>query len=178
MSEDKSYTAQFGSNSSGSIGNTIIDVRLSHTGVSKEMIADCQNIRLAYYDFEKTIKNELTALALENSGRAQAIKETNEKLLELFEQPIFSEEIPNRYYGKDDAYGRFKCWYRVTTSIGHFVIGWRKRVISIDWNDTVGTKTTQELFSKESVTKGDKLIHAWSMEKAKEYIETILGGAS
>jgi len=65
-------------------------------------------------------------------------------------------------------------WFEVTTRVGVFIIGWRKSVISIDWEGTVGTKNAEELFPTEDVTKNGKSIHAWSYAKAKEYVTTII----
>ena len=62
--------------------------------------------------------------------------------------------------------------------IGRFKIGWRKRAILLDWSETVGTKTSEELFKDEDVTKDTRMIHAWSLEHAKRYIESIVASAS
>ena len=93
------------------------------------------------------------------------------RLLGLFEGPIFAEEIPNGYCGPQCCFHR--KWFIVTTRIGHIKIGWRKRVISIDWERTLVTKTAEELFPKEEVTKRGRLIHAYGYEKAKEYIDRL-----
>jgi hypothetical protein len=65
----------------------------------------------------------------------------------------------------------------VTTNIGRVKIGWRKRVINIDWSDTVVKKKAEELFPEENVTKGGYdnhfYIHAWSYEDAKKYLDRI-----
>jgi hypothetical protein len=89
----------------------------------------------------------------------------------LFETPIFLRRIPNQYC-------HLPCclhipWAEVTTPIGLFTVGRRKRVISIDWSQTLVSQTAEELFPEEKVTKDGCLIHAWSHEKAKEYIQAI-----
>ena len=97
----------------------------------------------------------------------------NRKLVDdLFFSPIFVEEIGNGYC-KDWCCAHLP-WFIVTTEIGRFTIGWRKRVISIDWSETVGTKNPAELFSDEDVTKGTKSIHAWSVEDARRYVDSIM----
>ncbi|MCX6745383.1 MAG: hypothetical protein NTX82_07765 [Candidatus Parcubacteria bacterium] len=72
-------------------------------------------------------------------------------------------------------------WYFVDTSIGRFLIGWRKRVISISWeglhhynkfDKVLGTKLLK-LFTAEDVTKDEIGIHAWGKEKAIEYLSKI-----
>lgn len=106
----------------------------------------------------------------------EATKKEREDILALFgDRTIFVEEIPNGY---STQYGR--PWFVVTTRVGRIKIGWRKRVINIDWSETVGKVKAEELFKDETTTKGDSYdnyfyIHAWSYEKAKEYLDKILG---
>lgn len=101
-------------------------------------------------------------------------------LKELFAKagvgPIFAKEIPNEYCPK--ACCITKPWAVVTTSKGHFKIGWRKRVINIDWTDSVISASGEELFPEEDVTKSSKyeqkrLIHAWGWDKAVEYLKEL-----
>jgi hypothetical protein len=86
------------------------------------------------------------------------------------------EEIPNGYCN------RYCCahlpWYIVTTRLGRIKIGWRKSVINIDWAETQGTKTSEELFQSENVTKDTRGIHAWGYEKARAYVGAIITGVS
>lgn len=86
-------------------------------------------------------------------------------------EPIYLEEIPNRY--DSGPYSVNRPWYRVTTPVGHFVLGWRKRVIQIDWSETTVKSTAAELFPGEDVTKGDRMIHAWGYQKAAEYLKRL-----
>lgn len=96
----------------------------------------------------------------------------------LFDNPIYCKEIPNEYWGKDSGYGWSSPWLLATTTKGVIKIGWRKRVINIDWSQSDVTKTAEELFPNESVTKGSysnpRFIHAWGYDKAKEYLNKIL----
>lgn len=87
----------------------------------------------------------------------------------LFDQHIYVKEIPNGY-GERPLFP----WFEITTRQGIIVIGWRRRVISIDWSKSDIKATTDDLFRKEDVTKERRLIHAWSYEKAKEYLGKIL----
>lgn len=104
--------------------------------------------------------------------------EKNRKMIddifsEIISGFIFVEEIPNEYC--KDYCCEHLPWFIVTTSVGRFKIGWRKRVIEIDWSDTVeGTQFADHLFGDENVTMGNKYIHAWSIEDAKRYVEKVL----
>lgn len=109
-------------------------------------------------------------------GIESAAKE-KEDILKLFEgKNIFVEEIPNGYCSQPCC-----CnlpWFIVTTPIGHIKIGWRKRVINIDWTNTLQKKKGKELFPNEEVTmdnqwEENRYIHAWGYEKAKEYLDKI-----
>ena len=130
------------------------------------------DIRTATDKAQKMISDEIqAAIKAENPKTAQVIEE-NKKLTQLFPDPIYIEEIPNGYCS--DWCCRQIPWFIVTTVVGRIKIGWRKRVISIDWSSTRDTKNCDELFINEDVTKGFKFIHAWSLDDAKRYIETIL----
>lgn len=104
--------------------------------------------------------------------------------------PIFMEELPNKYQGEKDPYSKYDPWYVVTTPIGHIEIGWRKRVINIDWTRTVlrslrddkygeGPRVPRgdELFPKIAEenypTLGDHHVHAYGYEKATEYLKVL-----
>jgi hypothetical protein len=96
-----------------------------------------------------------------------------QSILSLFrDNKIFVDEIPNEYLG--GLRDKFFPWFIVTTSKGRIKIGWRKRVIEIDWSDSIISATAEDLFADEDVTKDKKLIHAWGYEKAQEYIDKLL----
>lgn len=108
-----------------------------------------------------------------------AVKKQREDAKNLFYQmfvkagftPIFMQEIPNEYWG--NAYYAWRYpWFIVTTTIGHIKIGSRKRVINIDWKDSIVKIKGTEL-SSDDVTRGDTYIHAWSDEKAVEYLKAL-----
>ncbi|HXC05521.1 MAG TPA: hypothetical protein VNZ86_12255 [Bacteroidia bacterium] len=136
---------------------------------------DDDRIYAACREAQDKVTNVLRAIALESDPKAQeARKKEREQLIGLFQEPVFVEEIPNGYCSQWCC--KHLPWFRVTTKVGVIVIGWRKRVISIDWSATFpyGTKTADELFPDEDVTKDTRGIHAWSIEKAKQYIDAIL----
>lgn len=52
-------------------------------------------------------------------------------------------------------------------------IGWRKRVINIDWSEYTSNPDLLAKFDGEDVTKWETGIHAWGKEKAIEYLTII-----
>lgn len=90
-------------------------------------------------------------------------------------QLIF-KPIPNEYCACDSC----PPWFIVTTPDGQIKIGWRKRVINIEWLEDY--KTFDEKFDSEDVTKGfgicgdERYIHAWGKEKCKEYLLRAMKG--
>lgn len=88
----------------------------------------------------------------------------------------YIEEIPNGYTPGDPCVVN-RPWLVVTTHKGRIVIGWRKRVIQIDWEQSKIKETADELFPGENVTKLGKSIHAWNYDRAKEYLAVLLKDA-
>jgi hypothetical protein len=84
---------------------------------------------------------------------------------------IYVERIPNGYCSK------WCCahipWLVVTTRFGRITVGWRKRVISIDWSQSDIKSMATEIFPNEDVTKEGQMIHAWGYKKAKQYINRL-----
>ena len=80
--------------------------------------------------------------------------------------PVAVYEVANGYWGKrEDA----PPWWLVLTKAGPVVIGWRKRVISINWADTgIRAKMTTD-----DVTSEMDFCHAWGYSKAVEYLRTL-----
>ncbi len=142
----------------------LLDVGRNLTSTDNNNIRECAE-KLSDLLSEETIK-------VDPRSKEEATKERQE-ILELFkDHAIFVEEIPNGY--SNGWYSKHLPWFVVTTKLGRITIGWRKRVINIDWEGSIINKTANELFPGEDVTKGNKCIHAWSYEKAKEYIDVLL----
>lgn len=86
-------------------------------------------------------------------------------------------EIKNEYYSSSG-----EPWWLVRTEFGLIKIGWRKRVINIDWTDT-GLVIDEESdgdyefhkrpISNDDTTKWESGIHAWGYAKAVEYITNL-----
>jgi len=130
-------------------------------------------IWIAANSAEKLIEKALCGAIKADNPDTIVQTENNRKLVDdVFSDAIFVEEIGNGYC--NDWCCEHLPWFIATTKVGRFAIGWRKRVVSIDWNETVGTKTSDELFKEEDVTKEHKLIHAWGVENAKLYVKKII----
>lgn len=111
--------------------------------------------------------------ALDPTNKEIADKE-REELLGLFgDRAIYVEDLPNGYCSSYCC--KHLPWFDVTTNKGRIKIGWRKRVIQIDWENSTIQEDARTLFPDEDVTRFDKVIHAWGTQKAKEYIDKLLG---
>jgi hypothetical protein len=80
-------------------------------------------------------------------------------------------KLANQYWG-DGAYAELAAqspWWLVQTPHGFIKLGWRKRVISIDWSDTPHRGEV----TSDNVTKSAVMVHAWSYAKAVEYLTQL-----
>lgn len=108
-------------------------------------------------------------------SREHLLDEYSKKFKELFENAGYRytilKGIPNEYCSCDHC----APWFIVNTEFGRIIIGWRKRVINIDWSkiDSEAVFNIINLFDGEDVTKGKTFIHAWGWEKAQEYLKII-----
>jgi hypothetical protein len=131
---------------------------------------DEHNLRRFVDNIVNSLHEETINLNPKSKERAE--KEKSEIVSLFGNRLIYVEEIENGY--DNSYYNKHLPWFIVTTNKGRIKIGWRKRVISIDWSDSIIEQDADTLFPGEDVTKYEKLIHAWSLEKAKEYIDKIL----
>lgn len=159
-------SGQFAGSKHGSLGIKIL------IDIPRELTEeDNNNLRRAVQSIYDSLMQETIKLDPESAKEA---KNDRKQILALFaDQIIYVEEIPNGYCS------RYCCkhlpWFMVTTKLGRIKIGWRKRVIEIDWSDSLIPSTANALFPEEDVTKAGKLIHAHGLDKAAEYIKTLLG---
>lgn len=72
--------------------------------------------------------------------------------------------IRNGYDGRPES-----PWWEVATTHGSFTIGWRKRVIEIDWTAC----GPQPPITRNMVTQSETMIHAWSYGDAVNYLSTL-----
>lgn len=119
------------------------------------------------------IYNEISAESIKLDPEAlERVAQERRDLIGLFDEPIFVEEMPNGYCG---AYCcRHRPWFVVTTKVGRIVIGWRKRVIEINWEQSVVKLQAMELFPNEDVTRYLRTVHAWSLTDARRYLMAIM----
>jgi len=81
-------------------------------------------------------------------------------------------EIANQYWPNVEHYAKIRAdnpWWLVKTKQGLIRIGWRKRVIEIDWSDTKVEATV----TKDAVTMSNTMVHAWSTEDALRYLKVL-----
>jgi hypothetical protein len=84
---------------------------------------------------------------------------------------IQAYEVENRYWPKAPNYDQIRReqpWWLVWTKHGPILIGWRKRVIQIEWPDLI--HKVKCIVTKDDVTKEETLVHAWTTWKAVEYL--------
>lgn len=79
-------------------------------------------------------------------------------------------ELANGYWPLAPDYDDVRePWWLYMTEIGPVQVGWRKRVIAITWD---ATPVRAEVTADE-VTKSDDGVHAYSVEKAVEYLRAL-----
>lgn len=96
-------------------------------------------------------------------GSASVLRDIEDKLSPNYTYPPLEERI------KTCLWPLRSPWWLVLTDFGPIEIGWRKRVISIDWSATNirGVVTTDE------TTKGLGHVHAWTMDAAVRYLTAL-----
>jgi hypothetical protein len=136
---------------------------------------ESERVRNALYHAEKLVSNAVQLeQVLSDKDKVNQAKADQQKLVEQFPEPIYVKEIPNGYWGDDHPAGVLNPWLLVTTRIGVFKVGFRKRVIELSWEDTDAKSVDgDEIFKDEGVTVEQSMVHAWSFEKLGEYIARI-----
>ncbi len=74
----------------------------------------------------------------------------------------------NLYWNSGNAHP----WWLVKTGRGIVRVGWRKRVLEIDWSDT----DVRCVVTDDQVTKGDDHVHAWKIDDAVRYLIRLRHG--
>lgn len=136
---------------------------------------DTNAVRNALSKAESLVKSAVCREMIIQSKAGQAETKANRSIPEsVFPGHVYIEEIPNEYCG--DWCCMHRPWFIVTTTRGKFKIGARKRVIQIEWDQIKDPPNAFELFEKEAVTKEANMIHAWSLDDAKLYVQAIMTG--
>ncbi len=178
------YQCLQGEEGHGHYGTLGIRILMAHKALDLHAPRDLDNetalekaLHHAGYEAVDKLKDAAMRIVIERDPKTrETVAAERAELLGLFPAPIYVETIPNGY---DSGWSQGHLpWFKVTTPVGRISIGWRRRVISIDWTETVGTKRAEELFAAEDVTKDTRLIHAWSVEKARAYIAAIIASAT
>lgn len=168
MFNDDEYEVAYHSESWGPSGSLGVKIMLV---IDRELTDNDRNAARKACDKIREALQEET-MALDPKTAINSAKERTD-IIGLFDGSIYVEEIPNEY---DNSWAyKHLPWFRVTTKIGHVKIGWRTRVIFIDWSETGVNKTAEEMFPHEDVSKYEREIHAWSLEDAKKYLTVIFG---
>ncbi len=93
-------------------------------------------------------------------------------LFELAGFDVIYVETVDSEYCKESCCYKFP-WVIVTTKKGRIKLGWRKRVMNLDWSDSDLDIDGEELFKGEKTTTGTNYIHCWGEEKAVEYLKKL-----
>lgn len=79
-------------------------------------------------------------------------------------------ELANMYWPDSPIYDDVrKPWWLVKTDIGLITFGRRKRVWSIDWSEC----KVRHIVTTDDVTKGIASVHAYTLDKAIEYMKAL-----
>ena len=95
-----------------------------------------------------------------------------------WKETMSCEVVTNEYCSEPGCCGH-RPWFMFTTPYGRIKIGWRKRVINIEFYDFKGVDY-YSLFAEENVTKGyfvknenNYYIHAWGKDEAWRYLSAV-----
>lgn len=79
-------------------------------------------------------------------------------------------ELANGYWPRSPDYDDVRDpWWLFQTEIGLVQIGWRKRVMHIQWDAC----EVRAVVTEDEVTKENYYVHAYSTEKAVEYLKAL-----
>lgn len=115
-------------------------------------------------------------LTAENPPFNEFPKDTAASLFTLANIPVRELiELPNNYWPKtieNHLLRNSSPWWLADTEFGLIEIGYRKRVMNIDWSRT----KARVVVTEDDVTKNKMMVHAYSIVKAVDYL-TVLSRA-
>ena len=145
-------------------------ITLNHRGIAWSFYDDGEGVHGFVYGFLADFIEQAQETEQEKDGTTF----TEERVRSLFSLSGFEVlgvwEIRNKYWPDHPRYDSVRSpWWLVKTSIGMIEIGWRKRVIQIDWSDT----DFNIIVTEDDVTKDIKYVHAYGYAKAVEYLTRL-----
>lgn len=165
---DLKYKEVYGSEHATKFGAVGVKILISTSvEVDKRIDSECCRSAEAISDaiLEKCVASD--------PEEQESVRINKEKILECFPSKIFVEEIPNQYCNRWCC--KHRPWFIITTEVGRFRVGWRKRVMSLDWSGTNIGITAEGMFPNENTTRYDKTIHAWSYADLARYVSELIG---
>lgn len=78
-------------------------------------------------------------------------------------------ELTNGYWPTHADYAEIRAaqpWWLVQTDFGLVQVGWRKRVMHIEWSAT----SIKTIVTEDDTTKKEQYVHAWTNDKAVKYL--------
>jgi hypothetical protein len=83
--------------------------------------------------------------------------------------------IPNEYWSRDHPPYYAEPWVQFAVDGGVIKLGWRKRVVHIEWSGAELQRRVQgeTVFADVRDTKGGAMVHAWKLEQVGEYLLRI-----
>ena len=118
--------------------------------------------------FLRITKDESLSFKLVKHNQFEEDKKLENKLLSLFE--LSNIKILD-YWNIRNEYSKEKAdWLLIKTKAGMIKIGWRYRVINIDWEDT----GIRKIVTNDGVTKGESGVHADSYADAIKYLVELM----
>lgn len=109
--------------------------------------------------------------------RIQQEREQRAKFEACFKEAGFFAYLRNITNGYGGTGYPYLDWYEAQTVFGPIRIGWRKRVISIEYHGVTTPENKVRLEAKnliqDDVTRDGHLVHAWGYEKAVKYLRLI-----
>lgn len=82
-------------------------------------------------------------------------------------------KLQNRYWPRHIDYWAIRensPWFLLDTPFGLIMLGYRKRVMHIDWTNT----PLRKIITEDDTTKDATCVHAWDRAKVLEYLLTLV----
>lgn len=78
-------------------------------------------------------------------------------------------ELVNQYWKRSGYVPGMGSWWLFDTGFGMLRVGWRKRVLEIDWSNM----KYRGVITDDNVTKSSTLVHAHTINDALKYLQTL-----